>query len=107
MSPVTKAFWDAWNITAGESQGPEYFSIGPILATTIHVSKGDDEAYVTFYSSSLNPAGNHAILAIVDNTGSDATHTVSLPYPMEIDAVGVYCANESEACSVAITVVGF
>ena len=107
LSPVTKAFWDVWNVDARESQGPEYFAIGPILATTIHVSDGDEETSVVFYSSSLHPDGSHIILTIFDNAGATPDHTISFPNPVEIDAVKVSCGNESESCSVGITVVGF
>jgi hypothetical protein len=107
MSPVTKAYWDVWNIDAGESQGPHYFSIGPILATTIHVSDGDEETVVTFFSSSLHPDGNHQILTVFDNAGAAPDHFFTFPNPVEIDAVKVSCLNESETCSVGVTVVGF
>lgn len=107
LTPVTKAYYDYWGVDAGDITDYQLFSVGPILATLIYVSHNNDEVIVAFTSESLAPAGLHHILVIDDTAGQFSDHTITLPYPMEVDGFKIQCTNDSDKCNVHITVVGF
>ena len=108
MTPVTRAYYDFFDLDGQKSSGLQYFTGGPILATLIYVSHNDDKVKVRFFSEALAPAGPfHSILFIDAKEGGGPDHTIPLTYPVEMDGFEIRCENDVNQCEVKITVVGF
>ena len=108
MTPVTRAYYDFFNLDSQRSSGLQHFTGGPILVTLIYVSHNDDKVRVRFFSEALAPAGPfHSILFIDAKEGGGPDHTIPLTYPVEMDGFEIRCENDTNPCEVQITVVGF
>jgi hypothetical protein len=107
MTPVTRAYYDFFNLDHDALSGIQPITGGPILATLIYVSHNNDKVFVRFFSDTLAPAGLHQLLFIDASEGGGPDHIIPLMYPVEIDGFEIKCLNVADKCEVNVTVVGF
>jgi hypothetical protein len=81
----------------------EFFFPNPMMVWTLHVqSPNDSEAVVGFEQNGFRifTIGNENFAALGDG------RFVTLPKPVEIDALKVLCSNSLAPCDVRVTVIG-
>lgn len=107
MSTPTREYYDRWSLEArqdgdADEAGPHWFADGPILASLIHFSAGEDEVVVLLQT----PTG--AYITYDNENADNGNHSISLIYPIPIKGIRhVQCFNESENCNVDIAVFGW
>jgi hypothetical protein len=108
MSTPTREYYYTWNLehrqgdSDADEAGPHWFTGGPILASLIHFSAGEDEVVVTLQT----PTG--AYITYDNENADNGNHSISLMYPIMIKGIRwIQCFNESEDCNVSIAVFGW
>jgi len=102
LSSVSRAFHAEMDAESGGGTWDHSFSV-PIHATTIVIANRSEDEFDLTITTTLGGAVMH----ITDFDGVIPMHHYSFTYPVPINSLHLYCANESELCGPLLTIVGF